>query len=88
MSLMSTFIKQTMKKVNREQQATTTERFTSELLETMNVTQIQIIVNEIYDFRQVLNEILMIGLVERDELMSKRDGLLQRIDKSDVPLAS
>lgn len=78
---MSNFMKQTLTKVNRENLATTNELFNRELLQTLNVTQLQIIVNEIYDFRGVLNEVLMTSLVERDDLLSKRDALLQQIEK-------
>lgn len=48
----------------------------------MNVTQLQIVVNDIYDFRGVLNENLMKSLVERDDLISKRDAMLTTIGKS------
>lgn len=79
---MDNFMRQTLKKVNREKQMKTTEGFTEELLQTMNVTQLQIIVNDIYDFRGVLNETLMKSLVERDDLLSKRDILLHKIEKN------
>lgn len=82
---MTKFIKETLKKVNREQkqsQPTPITHFTPQLLQTMNVTQLQIVVNEIYDFRGILNETLMKSLVERDELLSKRDAILITIEKS------
>lgn len=50
----------------------------------MNVTQLQIVVNEIYDFRGILNELLMKSLEERDELLSKRDAVLMKIENSCV----
>lgn len=78
---MSKFIKQTLIKVNREQQQTTsTSNFTQKALKSMNVTQLQIVINEIYEFRGILNEALMKNLVERDELLSKRDGMLITIE--------
>lgn len=82
---MSNFIKQTLKKVNREQkntrQTAPVTHFTTQLLQTMNVTQLQIVINEIYEFRSILNEALMKSLMERDELLSKRDGILSAIEK-------
>lgn len=79
--MMSNFMKQTLQKVNREKLAKTNVKFSNELLQTLNVTQLQIIVNEIYDFRGVLNEVLMMSLVERDDLLSKRDALMQQIER-------
>lgn len=79
--MMSNFMKQTLQKVNREKLAKTNVKFSNELLQTLNVTQLQIIVNEIYDFREVLNEVLMMSLVERDDLLSKRDALMQKIER-------
>lgn len=85
-SSMSNFIKHTLKKVNREQKQqkhqTPITSFTPQLLSTMNVTQLQIVVNEIYDFRGILNELLMKSLEERDELLSKRDAVLVQIEKT------
>lgn len=82
---MSKFIKQTLKKVNREQQQTTQMlNFTPKALKSMNVTQLQIVINEIYEFRGILNEALMKNLVERDELLSKRDGMLITIEQKVV----
>lgn len=89
MSSLSNFIKQTLKKVNREQkqqQPTPITLFNQQLLSTMNVTQLQIVVNEIHDFRGVLNESLVKSLVERDELLSKRDSMLMTIEKSGVKI--
>lgn len=48
----------------------------------MNVTQLQIVINEIYDFRGILNETLVKNLMERDELLSKRDVMLLTIEKN------
>lgn len=81
---MTNFIRHTLKKVNRSQHQHTPPitHFTSKLLKTMNVTQLQIVVNDIYDFRGVLNENLMKSLVERDDLISKRDAMLTTIGKS------
>lgn len=86
MSTMSKFIKQTLKKVNREQQQQTSPmtNFTPKMLKSMNVTQLQIVINEIYEFRGILNEALMKNLVERDELLSKRDGMLMTIEQKVV----
>lgn len=82
---MSKFIKQTLKKVNREQQQTSPmSNFTPKMLKSMNVTQLQIVINEIYEFRGILNEALMKNLVERDELLSKRDGMLMTIEQKVV----
>lgn len=50
----------------------------------MNVTQLQIVINEIYEFRGFLNESLMKSLMERDELLSKRDGMLMTIEQKVV----
>jgi Schwannomin-interacting protein 1 len=78
------FIKQTLKKVNREQRQqhpTPIALFTPQMLTTMNVTQLQIVINEIYDFRGILNETLVKNLMERDELLSKRDVMLMTIEK-------
>lgn len=81
---MEKFIKQTLKKVNREQKnpKATITHFTTPLLQTMNETQLQIVINEIYEFRGVLNESLVKNLMERDELLSKRDAMLITIEKS------
>lgn len=46
----------------------------------MNITQLQIILNQVYEFRNTLNETLMKSLLERDELLSKRDGMLACIE--------
>lgn len=82
---MSKFIKQTLIKVNREHQHTTPmTNFTSKTLKSMNVTQLQIVINEIYEFRGILNEALMKNLMERDELLSKRDGMLMTIEQKVV----
>lgn len=82
---MSKFIKQTLVKVNREQQQTTPmTKFTQKMLKSMNVTQLQIVINEIYEFRGILNEALMKNLMERDELLSKRDGMLMTIEQKVV----
>lgn len=83
---MSKFIKQTLVKVNREQQQQTTPmtKFTQKTLKSMNVTQLQIVINEIYEFRGILNEALMKNLMERDELLSKRDGMLMTIEQKVV----
>lgn len=82
---MSKFIKQTLIKVNREQQQTKSmTNFTPQILKSMNVTQLQIVINEIYEFRGILNETLMKNLVERDELISKRDGMLAIIEQKVV----
>lgn len=48
----------------------------------MNVTQLQIVINEIYDYSGILNEILMKSLVERDELLSNRDAMLTSVEKN------
>lgn len=48
----------------------------------MNVTQLQIVINEIYDYSGILNEILMRSLVERDELLSNRDAMLTSVEKN------
>lgn len=77
---MADFIKQTLKKVNREQRQQQVV-FTPQMLMTMNVTQLQIVINEIYDFRGILNETLVKNLMERDELLSKRDTMLMTIEK-------
>lgn len=79
---MTNFVNLTLKKVDRaqSQQQKPITQFTSKLLNTMNVTQLQIVVNEIYDFRGVLNENLVKNLVERDELLSKRDAMLATIE--------
>jgi Schwannomin-interacting protein 1 len=82
---MADFIKHTLKKVNREQkqqQPTPITLFAPLTLKTMNVTQLQIVINEIYDFRGILNEALVKNLVERDELLSKRDAILLTIEKN------
>ncbi|CRL01364.1 CLUMA_CG014288, isoform A [Clunio marinus] len=81
---LSNFITQTLKKVNREQrkQPTPVTHFTRQILQTMNVTQLQIIINEMLDFRGSLNEKLMKSLIERDELLLKRDGILSMIEKN------
>lgn len=76
--MLSNFVKQTLKKVKREHPIT---QFTPQLLQTMNVTQLQIVINEIYEFRGVLNEALVKSLVERDELTLKRDVILGEIEK-------
>lgn len=82
---MSKFIKQTLIKVNREHQQTTPmTNFTTKMLKSMNVTQLQIVINEIYEFRGILNEALMKNLMERDELLSKRDGMLMTIEQKVV----
>jgi hypothetical protein len=47
----------------------------------MNITQLQIVINEIHTFIETLNETLMKSLVERDELLSKRDAMLITIEK-------
>lgn len=84
LSTMSGFISKTLKQVNREspKQKTPITLFTLQILRTMNVTQLQIVINEIYDFRGVLNEMLVKNLVERDELLSKRDVMLGIIEKN------
>lgn len=46
----------------------------------MNVTQLQIILNQVYEFRNTLNETLVKSLLERDELLSKRDSMLACIE--------
>lgn len=81
-STMSSFIKQTLKKVKRDYLSTPATHFNPQLLKTMNVTQLQIVINEIYDFSEKLNETLMKSLVERDELLSKRDTMLSAIEKN------
>lgn len=89
MSSLADFIKRTLKKVNREQKQhkpTPITHFTPQLLSTMNVTQLQIVVNEIYDFRGILNEVLVKSLVERDELLSRRDAMLVTIERSGVKI--
>lgn len=48
----------------------------------MNITQLQIVINEIHTFIETLNEALVKNLVERDELLSKRDAMLITIEKS------
>lgn len=58
--------------------------FTPKMMKSMNVTQLQIVINEIYEFRGILNEALMKNLVERDELLSKRDGMLMTIEQKVV----
>lgn len=52
----------------------------------MNVTQLQIVVNEIYDFRGILNETLVKSLMERDELLLKRDSILIMIEKGGITI--
>jgi len=47
----------------------------------MNITQMQIFMNEAHSFIETLNETLMKYLLERDELSSKRDALLITIEK-------
>lgn len=81
---MTTFVNHTLKKVDRaqSQQPTPITHFTPKLLKTMNITQLQIVVNEIYDFRGILNESLVNILVERDELLLKRDSMLVTIEKN------
>jgi hypothetical protein len=73
----------TLKKVNREQHQTAPmTNFSQKLLRTMNVTQLQIVINEIYEFRGFLNEKLVKSLVERDELLLTRDAMLTKIEKN------
>lgn len=73
------FVEQTLRKVKRDQ-PTPSFKFTRQLLLTMNITQLQIVINEIYTFNEALNETLMKYLLERDELLSKRDSLLIAIE--------
>jgi hypothetical protein len=47
----------------------------------MNITQLQIVINEIHTFIESLNDALVKCLVERDELLSKRDAMLIAIEK-------
>lgn len=51
-------------------------------LGSMNITQLQIIINDFHDFINVLNEILVLYLMERDELSMKQDSIL--IDIEDI----
>lgn len=48
----------------------------------MNITQLQIVINEIHTFIELLNEALVKTLVERDELLSKRDAMLIAIERN------
>lgn len=48
----------------------------------MNITQLQIVINEIHTFIELLNEALVKSLVERDELLSKRDAMLIAIERN------
>lgn len=48
----------------------------------MNITQLQIVINEIHTFIESLNETLVKSLVERDELLSKRDAMLIAIERN------
>jgi hypothetical protein len=48
----------------------------------MNITQLQIIINDFHEFINVLNEILVLYLMERDELSMKQDSVL--IDIEDI----
>lgn len=74
------FINNTLKKVKKEQPRPITQ-LTRKILSSMNITQLQIVINEIHTFIEILNEALVKNLVERDENLSKRDAMLITIEK-------
>lgn len=78
---MKIFVNKTLEKVNF---GSSDLKFTPKLLRTMNVTHLQIVINEILEFRNTLNETLVRNLLERDELTSKRDVMLKWIEKHEV----
>jgi esterase/lipase len=77
------FINSTLQKVKKEQPQPITH-LSRKLLATMNMnlTQLQIVINEIHTFIESLNEALVKNLVERDELLSKRDAMLIAIERN------
>ncbi|KAG5674725.1 hypothetical protein PVAND_004677 [Polypedilum vanderplanki] len=80
-SQVAIFINSTLQKVKKEQPQPITH-LSRKLLATMNVTQLQIVINEIHTFIESLNEMLVKSLVERDELLSKRDAMLIAIERN------
>ena len=74
------FINDTLRKVKKEQPQLITQ-FTERILSSMNITQLQIVINEVHTFIEMLNEALVKNLVERDELLSKRDAMLITIER-------
>lgn len=79
---MNLFLKEALEKVNtnHNKYSTSGMHLTPSLLQSMNVTQLQIILNQVYEFRNTLNETLVKSLLERDELLSKRDSMLACIE--------
>lgn len=75
------FLNNTLEKVKRQQPQPITH-LSRKLLASMNITQLQIVINEIHTFIESLNEGLVKSLVERDELLSKRDAMLIAIEKN------
>lgn len=66
----------------KKEQPHVNEKFTQKILASMNITQLQIVINEIHTFIELLNETLVKSLVERDELLSKRDSMLIAIERN------
>lgn len=60
----------------------TKRRLSRQLLTSMNIAQLQIIINEFHTFIETLNSALVKHLMDRDDLSMKQDSIL--IDIEDI----
>lgn len=74
-------VQQTLVKVGLNM-PNTKRRLSRQLLTSMNIAQLQIIINEFHTFIETLNSALVNFLMDRDDLSMKQDSIL--IDIEDI----